>query len=112
MNKQLQQQQLVVLLIPTMVEVVEQLQQEVKLFNPLSPKTTGSRAAATRSVLPQAATIFTDELPPDYLLPATVALHQISKRGDALTSRCALPLKRHLKNHGCQHSLLKENAKK
>jgi hypothetical protein len=69
---------------------------------------TRSRAAAVRFVLPQATAIFTDELPSDlkplklktepplsdYLLAAaTVALHQISRRGDALASRCALPLK-------------------
>jgi hypothetical protein len=69
-----------------------------------------SRATAAGFILPQATAIFTDELPPDlkppkpktepplsdYLLPAvaTVALRQISRRGDGLASRCALPLKR------------------
>jgi hypothetical protein len=72
---------------------------------------------AARFVLRQATAVFTDELlpdlkppkpkteppPPDYLLPAaaatTVALRQISRQGDALASRCALLLKRRLKNY-------------
>jgi hypothetical protein len=36
----------------------------------------------------------------------TVALRRISRRGDTLTSRCALPLKRRLKNYGAHHACL------
>jgi hypothetical protein len=69
----------------------------------LSAAGTRSQAADVGFILPQATAIFTDELPPDlkpskpktepppsdYLLPtaATVALRQISRRGDALASR-------------------------
>jgi hypothetical protein len=76
------------------------------------------------SILPQAATVFTEELPPDLmplkphpetlppdlLLPAAAllsssfcrchcALRRISRRGDALPTLDALPLRRRLKNY-------------
>jgi hypothetical protein len=90
----------------------------------LLPAAARSRDAAVGSVLPKpppSSQLSLDLKPPkpypepplpDYLLPtavappfgffvaATIALHRISRQGDALTSRCALPLKRRLKNHG------------
>jgi hypothetical protein len=80
-----------------------------------TPAATGSRATATRSVLPQAVAVFTDELPPDLMplkpdpeppppfslrvfVAATIALRRISRQGNTLPLLGALPLRRRLKN--------------